>query len=78
VGTTTRISVEDPTESELESEIGSAVDDRTFDTIRSIVEDADQSAIVEADVDLERNGEQTQETDIWVVAVEDGEWRLVW
>jgi hypothetical protein len=78
VDTTTRVSVENPTESELDSEIGTAIDDQTFDTVLSIVEESEQSAIVEIDVDLEQNGNETQETDIWVVAVEDGEWQLVW
>lgn len=78
VDTTTRVSVENPTESELDSEIGFAIDDQTFDTILSIVEESAQSAIIEIDVDLEQNGNETQETDIWVVAVEDGEWQLVW
>lgn len=78
VDTSASVSVEDPSESELQSEIGFAVDDQTFQSILDIVNDAEDSAIVEIDVELDSDGEQTEETDLWVVATEDGEWRIVW
>lgn len=78
VDTTARVRIEDPSESDLDTEIGFAVNEETFQTIVDIVDGAADSAIVEIDVELEENGERTEETDLWVVATEDGEWRIVW